>query len=68
MKNFYNKMFSYSHHSKPIPSDKKANLMNKLIDHLVSSGIVRTPKVNLVMRKVDRGEFCDVSGAYHDSP
>lgn len=42
--------------------------MNKLIDHLVSSGVVRTPKVNLVMRKVDRGEFCDVSGAYHDSP
>jgi protein-L-isoaspartate O-methyltransferase len=49
-------------------SDKKASIMNKLIDHLVSTGVVRTPKVNMVMRKVDRGEFCDISGAYHDSP
>jgi len=46
MKNFYNKMFSHTHHSKAIPSDKKANMMNKLIDHLVSTGVVRTPKVN----------------------
>jgi protein-L-isoaspartate O-methyltransferase len=68
MKNFYNKMFSHSHHSKAISSDKKASMMNKLIDHLVSTGVVRTPKVNQVMRKVDRGDFCDVSGAYHDSP
>jgi len=35
MKNFYNKMFSHTHHSKGIASDKKANMMNKLIDHLV---------------------------------
>ena len=46
MKNFYNKMFSKFHYSKGIPSDKKANMMNKLIDHLVSTGVVRTPKVN----------------------
>ena len=68
MKNFYNKMFSHTHHAKAMQSDKKATLMNKLIDHLVSTGVVRTPKVNQVMRKVDRGEFCDVKGAYHDSP
>lgn len=39
-------MFSHTYHSKAIPSDKKANMMNKLIDHLVSTGVVRTPKVN----------------------
>jgi hypothetical protein len=68
MKKFYNKMFSHSHYSKAMSSDKKTSMMNKLVDHLVSTGVVRTPKVNMVMRKVDRGEFCDVSGAYHDSP
>ncbi len=68
MKNFYNKMFSHTHHSKGISGDKKANMMNKLIDHLVSTGVVRSPKVNQAMRKVDRGDFCNSSAAYHDSP
>lgn len=68
MKNLYNKMFSHHHHSKAMKSDKKDYFLNKLVDHLVSQGIVRTPKVNQVMRKVDRGDFCDSYGAYDDSP
>lgn len=42
--------------------------LNKLVDHLVNIGVVKSQKVNYVMRKVDRGEFCHGSGCYDDAP
>ena len=58
------------HSAKSGGSDKKSThfLLNKLIDNLVSASIVKSDKVNQVMRKVDRGDFCEVSTAYQDSP
>jgi Protein-L-isoaspartate(D-aspartate) O-methyltransferase (PCMT) len=44
--------------------------LNKLVEHLIATGVVKNPKVNAVMRKVDRGEFCSGFGnrPYEDSP
>ena len=61
----YNKMF-HSAKKSGGGSDKKSPsyFLNKLVDHLVTSDIVKSEKVNKVMRKVDRGDFCDISTAY----
>jgi protein-L-isoaspartate(D-aspartate) O-methyltransferase len=42
--------------------------MNKLVDHLINTGAITSTRVADVMRKVDRGDFCDNVMAYDDCP
>lgn len=47
----------------------KIKSMNKLVDYLINGGVITSEKVALVLRKVDRKEFCiigtDYYGDYH---
>jgi protein-L-isoaspartate(D-aspartate) O-methyltransferase len=42
--------------------------LNKLVDHLIASQVIRSTKVANVMRAVDRGDFYHGAGAYEDCP
>ena len=42
--------------------------MNKLVDHLINTGAITSTRVADVMRKVDRGDFCDNVMVYDDCP
>ena len=43
-------------------------LLDKLIDSLVDKGIIKSPKVNQIMRKVDRADYYHGYGPYQDTP
>lgn len=45
--------------------------LNALIDSLIQKGVITSDRVNKVMRKVDRADFCPnnfQNSAYEDSP
>lgn len=71
MRTFINKLFSLTilkmHFSTSATSTGSGvNPMNaKLIDKLMSDGVVRSPEVEKVMKNIDRGDF-STDSAYYD--
>lgn len=49
-------------------SHPKNSQNDALVDHLIHNKVIKSQIVNDVMRKVDRGEFCDSPNAYKDCP
>lgn len=52
-------------------SYSKSNSLNdKLIDNLISDGVVKSASVEKVMRQIDRGDFTSYAGSssYNDCP
>jgi len=60
-------MFSAKSHN-PQSHQSTKMLLNKLVDSLVDQSIIKTEKVDHVMRMVDRADYYHGYGPYQDTP